>query len=107
MNPDPKQQQKLTDSDAERIRSESLIKFPVLQKKFFFTKFLLDTGPFVNNESHFRNIFASKYIRSSSVADPGCFIPDPDPNIFHYGFRIPKVFIPDPGSYCTKKRDEK
>jgi hypothetical protein len=43
----------------------------------------------------------------TTVADPGCFIPDPDPSIF--SSRIPKVFIPDPGLYCSvhKKRDEK
>jgi hypothetical protein len=30
-------------------------------------------------------------------------IPDPDSLIFHSGsrIRIPKVFIPDPGFYCT------
>jgi hypothetical protein len=39
----------------------------------------------------------------SSVADPGCFIPDPDPEIFHpgSGSRIGTgtgtLWIPDPG----------
>jgi hypothetical protein len=42
-----------------------------------------------------------------SVADPGCFIPDPDPTIF--SSRIPHpdsdpniFFIPDHGSYYMK-----
>jgi hypothetical protein len=40
--------------------------------------------------------------KSSSVADPGCFVPDPDQNIF--SFRIPDLdpnifFIPDLGSW--------
>jgi hypothetical protein len=34
-----------------------------------------------------------------SVSDPGCFIPDPDPYIYHPGSRIlwvKKYRIPDP-----------
>jgi hypothetical protein len=36
----------------------------------------------------------------SSVADPGCFIPDQDPTIFSSRIPDPKMFfIPDPGFY--------
>jgi hypothetical protein len=42
-----------------------------------------------------KNQYIKKDYVVSSVANPGCFIPDP--NIFHFGsrIRIPKVFIPD------------
>jgi hypothetical protein len=38
----------------------------------------------------------------SVIADPGCFISDPDPN--NFPSRIRTFFIPDPESYI-KKRD--
>jgi hypothetical protein len=38
------------------------------------------------------------FILNSSVADPGCLSPIPDPNFFHLGSRIRTVSIPDPGS---------
>jgi hypothetical protein len=42
----------------------------------------------------------------TSVADPGWFIPDPDPTIAPSRIRIPDPMgkkAPDPGSYCTEK----
>jgi hypothetical protein len=41
----------------------------------------------------------SYHCLTCSVADPGCFIPDPDSNIAHAGSRILNFFIPNPGSY--------
>jgi hypothetical protein len=40
----------------------------------------------------------------TSVADLGCFIQDPDPNIFHSGSRIwiRTFFIPDPRAFITR-----
>jgi hypothetical protein len=38
----------------------------------------------------------------SSVADPGCFITDPDPNSLPSQIRIQTFFIPEPGSYIKR-----
>jgi hypothetical protein len=49
-----------------------------------------------------------QYVASTSVADPGCFIPDPGPKIFLSQIRIRTFFILDRGSRTLhKKRDTK